>query len=341
MVVKTRTYYQKKQRETAAEIEEMGVDADAVYITASTRGGGGGSQRRNRCVQITTPSFLEANTRPYKIYAPLRKPKQMKDETADYAEEADAAEVLMSFQEEEEEQHTDSPRSEDDDDTLDVPAPAPPASESAFVNHTCLNPMRVITKYMYRIGVYNITQTAHYKTAYVIYDNTSRIYYIYTIISNQIPTEAEADDEANAYTFVPSSLCTSLPEPRNTIQLKYTTYICDMAMNYIMTMIIPSMAYDYYIQDDIIGVVVQDDEFKQTAFSADSSFYDIEGLLHDKSSTETTNGFKAFMLIPSRNYWYSPSGSSYVTTTELSSISNNRYTFDIFDSAMMVISQSN
>lgn len=339
MVVKTRTYYQKKQRETAAaEIEEA--DADTVYITSSARGGGG--QRRNRRVQITTPSFLEANTRPYKIYAPVRKPTQMKDETADYVEEADAAEVLMSFQEEEEEQYTDSPRSEDDDDTLHVPVPtpAPPASTSAFVNHTCLNPMRVITKYMYRIGVYNITQTAHYKTAYVLYDNTSRIYYIYTIISNQIPNDAEADDEANAYTFVPSSLCGSLPEPRNTIQLRYTTYICDMAMNYIMTMVIPSMAYDYYIQDDIIGVVVQDDEFKKTAFGTDSSFYDIEGLLHDKSSSETTNGFKAFMLIPSRNYWYAPSGSSYFTTTELSSISNNRYTADIFDSAMMVLSQS-
>lgn len=339
MVVKTRTYYQKKQRETAAaEIEEA--DADTVYITSSARGGGGGGGRRNRRVQITTPSFLEANTRPYKIYAPVRKPTQMKDETSDYVEEADAAEVLMSFQEEE--QHTDSPRSEDDEETLHVPVPtpAPPASTSAFVNHTCLNPMRVITKYMYRIGVYNITQTAHYKTAYVLYDNTSRIYYIYTIISNQIPNDAEADDEANAYTFVPSSLCSSLPEPRNTIQLRYTTYICDMAMNYIMTMVIPSMAYDYYIQDDIIGVVVQDDEFKKTAFGTDSSFYDIEGLLHDKSSSETTNGFKAFMLIPSRNYWYAPSGSSYFTTTELSSISNNRYTADIFDSAMMVLSQS-
>ena len=331
MVVKTRTYYQKKKRETAAaEIEEA--DADTVYITSSARGGGGG--RRNRRVKITTPSFLEANTRPYKIYAPTRKPRE-----AAAAEEADAAEVLMSFQEEEEE-HTNSPRSEDDDDTLDVPAPAPPASASAFVNHTCLNPMRVITKYMYRIGVYNITQTAHYKTAYIIYDNTSRIYYVYTIISNQIPNDAEADDAANAYTFVPSSLCSSLPEPRNTIQLRYTTYICDMAINYIMTMIIPSMAYDYYIQDDIIGVVVQDDEFKKTAFSTDSSFYDIEGLLHDKSSSETTNGFKAFMLIPSRNFWYAPSGSSYFTTTELSSISNNRYTADIFDSAMMVLSQS-
>lgn len=329
MVVKTRTYYQKKQRETAAaEIEEA--DADTVYITSSARGGGG-----RRRVKIMTPSFLEANTRTYKIYAPTRKPRE-----AAAAEEADAAEVLMSFQEEE--QYTDSPRSEDDEETLHVPvpAPAPPASTSAFVNHTCLNPMRVITKYMYRIGVYNITQTAHYKTAYILYDNTSRIYYIYTIISNQIPNDAEADDEANAYTFVPSSLCSSLPEPRNTIQLRYTTYICDMAMNYIMTMVIPSMAYDYYIQDDIIGVVVQDDEFKKTAFGTDSSFYDIEGLLHDKSSSETTNGFKAFMLIPSRNYWYAPSGSSYFTTTELSSISNNKYTADIFDSAMMVLSQS-
>ena len=324
MVVKTRTYYQKKQRETAAaEIEE--VDADTVYITSSARGG---SSRR---VKIMTSSFLEANTRPYKIYAPTRNLGQ-----AAVAEAEEAAEVLVGFQDEEPEQerYDHSSRSEDDDDTLSPPLPTSEAS--AFVNHTCLNPLQPITKYLYRIGVYNITQTAHYKSAYIIYDNTSRLYYVYTIISNQIPNEAGV---TNADTFVPSTLCSSLPEPRNTIQLKYTTYICDIAMNYIMTMIIPSNAYDYYIQDDIIGVVIQDAEFKNIAFDTESSFYDIEGLLHDKSSSETTNGFKSFMLIPSRNFWYAPAGSSYITG--LSSIGNNRYTSDIFNSVLMVLSQSN
>ena len=323
MVVKTRSYYQEKTREAAAaEIEEA--DADTVYITSSARGG---SSRR---VKIMTSSFLEANTRPYKIYAPTRNLGQ-----AAAAEAEEASEVLVGFQDEEpeQEQDNDSPRSEYDDDTL---SPPPTSTAFAFVNHTCLNPLQPITKYLYRIGVYNITQTAHYKTASILYDNTSRLYYIYTIISNQIPNEAGV---TNADTFVTSTLCSSLPEPRNTIQLKFTTYVCDVAMNYIMTMIIPSNAYDYYIQDDIMGVVIQDAEFKKTAFDTESSFYDIEGLLHDKSSSETTNGFKSFMLIPSRNFWYAPAGSSYITG--LSSIGNNRYTSDIFNSVLMVLSQSN
>ena len=336
MVVKTRSYYQEKQRETAAEavvatseIDE--VDADAVCITTSAHG------RRGRRVKITTPSFIEANTRTYKIYTPTRKPRQ-----AALAAEAEAAEVLVGFQEEEEpeqEQYVHSPRSEDDPDTLSAPA-------SASINHTCLNPMSVITKYMYRISVYNIDQTSHYKTAYIIYDNTSRLYHIYTIISNQLPNEADATTAAN--TFVPSATCRNLPEPGNTIQTKYTTYICDMAINYIMMMVIPSKEYDYYIQDDILGVVIQDNEFRNMAFGADSSFYDIEGLLHDKSSTETITGFKTFMLIPSRNFWYAPDGSYFTSTVSsessssaLPSCGENRYTSDILNSVIMVLSQSN
>jgi hypothetical protein len=197
---------------------------------------------------------------------------------------------------------------------------------------------------MYRISVYNIDQTSHYKTAYIIYDNTSRLYHIHTIISNQLPNEADGDTNA-ANTFVPSTTCRNLPEPGNTIQTKYTTYICDMAINYIMMMVIPSKEYDYYIQDDILGVVIQDDEFRKIAFGADSSFYDIEGLLHDKSSTETITGFKAFMLIPSRNFWYAPAGSYFTTTESSASVSasygENRYMSDTLNSVIMILSQSN
>lgn len=341
MVVKTRSYYQEKQRETAAEA--VAAEAADVCITISAGGGVDGGQRRSsRRVKITTPSFQEANTRTYKIYAPVRKSKQRNDApAADYAEEA-AAEALLSLQE-----HYQAPDQElDQYEQYDSPPPTSSGVSGggpASINHTCLNPMSVITKYMYRISVYNIDQTSHYKTAYIIYDNTSRLYHIYTIISNQLPNEADATNAAN--TFVPSATCRNLPEPGNTIQTKYTTYICDMAINYIMMMVIPSKEYDYYIQDDILGVVIQDHEFRKIAFGTDSSFYDIEGLLHDKSSTETITGFKTFMLIPSRNFWYAPAG-SYFTTTDssssaLPSCGENRYTSDILNSVIMVLSQSN
>lgn len=334
MVVKTRSYYQEKQRVTSSEAvaaaasEIYEADADAVCITTSAHGRRG---RRGRRVKITTPSFVEANTRTYKIYTPTRKPRQ----AALAAEaEAEAAEVLVGFQEEEleQEQYVYSPRSEDESDTLSAPA-------SASVNHTCLNPMRPITKYMYRITAYNMKQTSHYKTAYIIYDNTSRLFHVYSIVSNKLSNEAEDAD-----TFVPSPItCRNLPEPCNTIQTKYTTYISEMAMNYIMTMIIPSREYDYYVQDDILGVVIQDDEFRKIVFSTDSSFYDIEGLLHDKSSTETITGFKTFMLVPVRNFWYDPAA-GYVTTTAESALSyggDNRYTSDIINSVLMILTQSN
>lgn len=347
MVVKTRSYYQEKPRETAAEA--VAAEAADMCITISAGGGvDGGRRRSSRRVKITTPSFIEANTRTYKIYTPVRKSKQRNDTpAADYAEEA-AVEALLSLQEhyqasdqelDQYEQYDSPPATSSGDDTCGGGAPV----SSAAINHTCLNPMSVITKYMYRIGVYNIDQTSHYKTAYIIYDNTSRLYHIYTIISNQIPNEADATNAAN--TFVPSATCRNLPEPGNTIQTKYTTYICDMAINYIMMMVIPSKEYDYYIQDDILGVVIQDHEFRKIAFGTDSSFYDIEGLLHDKSSTETITGFKAFMLIPSRNFWYAPAGSYFTSTvsSESSSLScgENRYTSDILNSVIMVLSQSN
>ena len=338
MVVKTRSYYQEKQRETVAEAEAAAAD---VSITISAGGGVDGGQRRSsRRVKITTPSFQEANTRTYKIYAPVMKPKRRNEPTADdYAEEA-AAEALLSLQE-----YYQAP---DQYDQYDSPPPSSSggsdAGGPASINHTCLNPMSVITKYMYRISVYNIDQTSHYKTAYIIYDNTSRLYHIHTIISNQLPNEADGDTNA-ANTFVPSATCRNLPEPRNTIQTKYTTYICDMAINYIMMMVIPSKEYDYYIQDDILGVVIQDDEFRKMAFGADSSFYDIEGLLHDKSSAETITGFKTFMLIPSRNFWYTPAGSYFATTESSPSVSasygENRYTSETLNSVIMILSQSN
>lgn len=133
-----------------------------------------------------------------------------------------------------------------------------------------------------------------------------------------------------------------LPEPMNTLQLKFSTYITETIINYIMTLIIPSKDYNYYIQDDLIGVVSSNNhgnnDFEKTSFDDKSSFYDIEGILYDKSSTLTTNGFKAFMLLPSRQFWYNYS-TTYITDTA-TVLENNIYTPHALDAMMLILSQS-
>ena len=133
-----------------------------------------------------------------------------------------------------------------------------------------------------------------------------------------------------------------LPEPMNTLQLKFSTYISETIIHYIMTLIVPSRDYNYYIQDDLIGVVSSnnhgDNDFEKTSFDDESTFYDIEGILYDKSSTLTTNGFKAFMLLPSRQYWYNYS-TTYITNTA-TVIENNHYTPQALDHILLILSQS-
>ena len=179
------------------------------------------------------------------------------------------------------------------------------------------------------------------KTAYVLYHRKSRMYHVYTIISNLIdgsehhdtpppPPSSGADDVMNS-----GSAGFVLPEPQNTVQLKFTAYVSDTIVNYIMTLIIPSNDYDYYIQDDIVGVVSSNDD---DVFGDECSFYDIEGLFYDNSSTLTTNGFNAFMLLPSRQFWYS----SYFTMHSPSgAMGDNPYTHNTIDSALLILAQSN
>ena len=178
--------------------------------------------------------------------------------------------------------------------------------------------MRPITQYMYCINVYNIDRTLHYRSAYIIYDKTSRLYHVYSIISNCFPETA--DDATTATT------ASGYPAPVNTVQMKYTTYVNESVVNYIITMMVPSNEYDYFIQDDIVGITTSKEEFAQTAFDSESSYYDINHLFHDNTSSDTVNGFKAFNLIPSRNYWRDPT-----------SAIGPSYTESVINSALLIL----
>jgi len=333
MVVKTRSYYYSKeeqQEQEQARESSSSCSADSINITTSVAGGGG------RRVRITTPSFREASIRTYKVYTPSIKPKQrrnnkereaakaVKAAEAMEAVEAEAIEALLALQQ---------------DDELECGSGGGMSSGlESSVKHTCMNPMNPITTYMYRISVYNLDRTAHIKTAYILYDPKSRLYYVHTIISNQIDHHHDPhavvveEDEPIA-----AAAAWALPEPKNTLQMKFTAFVGETISNYVMSLIIPSKEYDYYIQDDIIGLVSSNSDTHTTAatFGEESSFYDIERLLYDQSSTLTTNGFKAFMLLPSRQFWYT----SYYYSAS-GAVSDNRYTYHTMDSVLLILGQS-
>jgi hypothetical protein len=243
----------------------------------NSTGGGGGSG-----VKILTPSFRAASARSYKIYTG----GSLKSRNHPHHEESVVAEKIAQEVALEEVEATASAA-----ETL--------TELRTTNNHACMNPMNPITRYMYRIQVFNSSRTHHYKTAFIGYNNKNRLYYVHTIISNCYRESGDADTAATAATA-------GLPLPVNTLQMKYSSYINESIENFVTTMLVPSREYDYYIQDDIIGVATTDTEFCDAVFGPDSSYYDVEGLLHDESSNETTNGFKAFSLIPSRSYWFDP-----------------------------------
>lgn len=117
--------------------------------------------------------------------------------------------------------------------------------------------------------------------------------------------------------------------------MKYLSYICDTITNYVTTLIVPHNEYDYFIQDDILGIVQSNDSaFNASIFGDESSYYDIDRLLHDKTSTETTNGFRVFQLIGSRNYWYDPAAAA-------ASDSSVPYTPETLQSVLQILGQSN
>ena len=224
---------------------------------------------RRRVKLLTTPSFLDASIRSYKIYSPSTTVHDDDDERL-------ATEALVALQDD-------------------------------GVTNICLNPMRPITQYMYCISVYNSDRTLHYRSAYIIYDNTMRLYYVYSIISNCFPHA----------TVAATATASGYPAPVHTVQMKYTTNDIKLIVNYIMTMIIPSSEYDYFIQDDIVGIIASKDEF--------------DHLFRDNTSRETRYGYKVFHLIPSRKYWFDPRATATATAIWPS------YTESVVQSALLIL----
>ena len=306
------TRYQKKQQQQQEQQEEVEIS-------------------RNSRVKITTPSFVEASIRSYKVYSPNSKPKFGIQKTLTVDAEPYAAEPQAAVQEVEAAVHE-----------VEAAEAAEILASLQYTNGadtSCMNSMTQVSVYMYRIAVYNISQTVHYKTAYILYDKKNRLYHVYSIVSNQIhatnhgaSTSESAADARTEFT---------LPLPTNTIQFTYKSYIEDTITNFIMTMIIPSNAHDYYIQDDIFGLVIRPSEIQAKAFNEDSCYYDIEDIVYDKSSNETTNGFKAFMLIPSRHFWYWPAPAVVAATAAgSSSYHDNIYTSQTVNSVLTILSCS-
>jgi hypothetical protein len=286
---------------------------------------------------LFTPSFREASIWNYKIHTGRRssttsrngsggvnyhRDHQEEEEHDMQALEESATEALLDISE-----SSPSPSS-----------PLTPPEDDVMSSHACINPMQPITRYMYRISVYNSDRTLHYKTAFILYNHKSRLYHVYTIVSNSYPIDD--DDSSSASDSSSSSASASdsssgFPQPVNTIHMKYLSYICDTITNYVTTLIVPHNDYDYFIQDDILGIVQSNDSaFNASIFGDESSYYDIDRLLHDKTSTETTNGFRVFQLIGSRNYWYDPA-------VLPSASASTAYTADTLQSVLQILGQSN
>ena len=269
---------------------------------------------------LFTPSFREASIWNYKIHTGRRSSgghvhyRDQEEDDMMSALEASATEALVDI--------SDSPSS-------------PSNPEDVMSSHACINPMQPITRYMYRISVYNCERTLHYKTAFILYNHKNRLYYVYTIVSNSYPSDDDDASSASASASASdSSSASGFPQPVNTIHMKYLSYIGDTIMNYVATLIVPHKDYDYFIQDDILGIVQSNDgAFTASVFGDESSYYDIDRLLHDKTSTETTNGFRVFQLIGSRNYWYDP-------VLPSASDSSVPYTPETLQSVLQILGQS-
>jgi len=74
--------------------------------------------------------------------------------------------------------------------------------------------------------------------------------------------------------------------------------------------------------------------FGASVFCEDSSYYDVDSLVYDDSSPHTTNGFKAFQLIPSRNFWFDP------LISFPPSIHSSHYSQETVNTILPILSQS-
>lgn len=291
MVVRTRSSYTSSSSAAAA----APVVAAAVPVA------------RRRSTRLSTPSYTQASIRSYKIYTPVAPKRCVRIyESEDDSETYEAAETLVSMSRDD--------AADDADHAGEAPTPIPPSFQSG----SCLNPLSPVTRYIYKLSVYNMAQTSHYNTSYIVYNSHSRTYHVYSIISTMLSSVSESA----CGTFE-----NTLPEPTNTIQTKYSTYV--NLESYVMNIIIPSPQREYSVLADFVGVVGSDDDFKQCAFRSDSCYYDIDSLWNTTDSKETLTGHKMFILTPTRVYYWD-AGAGIVPTSSM-------YTIEHINSALNII----
>lgn len=314
MVVTTRSRSLQNEAATAA--------AASVVVV-------GGQCEQHRRVRIQTPSFRDASIHTYKIYRPVSNNHDDHDDDDDSVihsirnhcrRDVEAANTIIELSEE-----------------LVEPEEEPEEEERTAapvrINHVCINPMRSITNYMYHMVVYNSDRTHHHKSAFIVYNYEKHMYYVYSIISNgpyyqstrgsdvAASAESSLDDLDGGGVGGDDNEPTTFVEPINTIQTRFSCYVAETIEQYVMTMLVPSIGKNYYIQDQIIGILLPR---QKMIFDNETTYYDIEQLLYDTSSSETTNGHIAFPLIPYREY----------------SADSIQYTQNAIQSTLLIISQS-
>ena len=319
MVVTTRS----RSRSRSRSIQNEAATAAASVVVVDD-----GQCEQHRRVRIQTPSFRDASIHTYKIYRPVS--NNHDDDDADDADlaagihnhhrdhycrrdvdEEEAAKAIIELSEElvvpEEE-----PKEPEEEEEERSAAPV-------RINHVCINPMRSITNYMYHMVVYNSDRTHHHKSAFIVYNYEKQMYYVYSIISNGPYYQSTRGSVGGVGGH--DNEPTTFVEPINTIQTRFSCYVAETIEQYVMTMLVPSFGKNYYIQDQIIGILLPR---QKTTFDNETTYYDVERLLYDTSSSETTNGHIAFPLIPYREY----------------SADSIQYTQNAIQSTLLIISQS-
>jgi len=320
MVIRTRSSGSSvavAARTTAAPVAPVAPASIAASVARAPR----------RAARFATPSYTDASLRSYKIYTPKRRPvrgvvaEETEPELGFENDAVEATEALASMNYVSDEASEASEVSE----ASEAPIPAAAAAATASSHHprSCLNPMHPVTRYIYKLSVYNLSQTSHYNTSYVMYNRETRTYHVYSVISTTGAGGAAASAAAAAATGESSSL----PEPTNTIQTRYTTYMS--AESYIMNVVIPCDQREYCVLADFVGVIMDDNEFKQCAFGDDSCYYDIDELWNSHDSKETLTGHKMFVLTPTRVYYWD-AGAGNVPTAAM-------YTGDVINNALNII----
>ena len=272
-----------------------------------------------RSPRLSTSSYKEASTRSYKIYTPTRRPhnRACVGSAHDSEEVYEAAEAIVSLGDD---NGNDNGTDNGTDQQYEEEQPTLNPIQS-IQRRSCINPMRPVTRYIYKLGVYSMDQTTHYNTSYVVYNRDNRTYHVYSIISTMFSCGGGADAHAPE-----NSVVTSLPEPTNPIQTKYSTYV--NVNTYVMSLVIPSEQREYCVLADFVGVVGSDDDFKRRVFSDDSGYYDIDDLWNTTDSKETITGHKMFILTPTRVYYWD-AGAGVVPTSSMYTVQNINSALDI------------